>query len=474
MSDRRVLLISAGLLEPKKPKNAAARCQLYLNYGLLGLASVLASKGYDPRLFHGRYLQPPDFLKKVSDAGWLNTSLPILLSLPSCFALPWAREVCRLIKISAPDAKIVVGGRWVVAFDGEWIRRQLPDVDLVVFGTAEQRIHAILDPRRWHFLPGTDFTGNREQEPTSREFPRLNYRLMDDFAEYQPSIEVSRGCGMGCSYCAEARAPLGDLKDASLLAEELTEIAGVYGDTKFHPYFESSFFRPTSQWIRELGAQLEAHGLTLSWRTESRVDGMSPTQVANLSRAGLKVLDLGLESASPQQLVAMDKTSAPDTYLRRAAELLAACRDNGVWAKVNILLFPGETQRTIEQTHAWLERHASCIKGISASPTIVYRFGPESTDYLQKLTALGARPVRRLALDELGYAHLHLSESLDHDGAREASETIARAFMSPRDYFELKAFSYFPRSYTWSQYVNTVDVLAGSAAGHLGQDHSSL
>jgi hypothetical protein len=42
----RVLLVSAGLLHPKKTDHPAARLHRYLNYGLLTLASILKQNGF--------------------------------------------------------------------------------------------------------------------------------------------------------------------------------------------------------------------------------------------------------------------------------------------------------------------------------------------------------------------------------------------------------------------------------------------
>ena len=58
MKNRRILCISAGQLQPKKADNPLARLHLYLNYGLLGLATILRERGYDPVVIHGRFSEP--------------------------------------------------------------------------------------------------------------------------------------------------------------------------------------------------------------------------------------------------------------------------------------------------------------------------------------------------------------------------------------------------------------------------------
>jgi len=53
---------------------------------------------------------------------------------------------------------------------------------------------------------------------------------------------------------------------------------------------------------------------------------MTPETVAALAQAGLKVIDLGLETASPSQILAMGKSRDPDRYLKPRRGLAALDR----------------------------------------------------------------------------------------------------------------------------------------------------
>ncbi|NUQ77829.1 MAG: radical SAM protein [Polyangiaceae bacterium] len=340
----------------------------------------------------------------------------------------------------------------MVADDEPWIRAQLPDADEFVPGLAESTIESIVAgptvcaPRnllRAGTIPLT-------------LIPELNYALLDCLQDFQPSIEVSRGCGMHCTFCAEAEEPLGNIKSPRLLADEFAYLAKIFGADDIHPYLEASFFRPTTNWTQKFEDALHRVGVTLQWRAETRVDAISPKQLEQLARTGLRVLDLGLESASPRQLRAMRKTTQPDVYLRRASQLLRACESANVWAKVNVLLHPGETMESINETVNWLEAHRSSIKGLSVGPTILFRYGRGTDSLLQEFRGLGAFEVRPGSLDEQGFAHFHLSAEIPHDMAVTLSRDISRSFMSARDYFDLKSFSYLPRSFKWNDFYNLV------------------
>jgi radical SAM superfamily enzyme YgiQ (UPF0313 family) len=456
-----VVCVSAGMLRPKKTDTPLARLHHYLNYGLLGLATVLSERGYRVSMLHGEFDEPGAVVSRLSEDRRLETKYPLLLSIPSSFALPWASQFAAKAKALAPDLRIIVGGRWVTATDGAWIRRQIPQADLVVYGLAETRIERLLDVRRWSNVPMTDkYVLGRG--PETSEIPSLDFALVDDFERYQPCVEVSRGCGMGCSFCAESSIALTPARSPKAVAEALFQVSATYGGGEIRPYFQASFFRPSTPWIGALRDELGKHGRAFRWRAESRVDALSPEQIGGLADAGLSVLDLGLESASPRQLARMKKTPNPSAYLRRASALLSACAEHGIWTKVNILLFPGETNRTLYETRKWLERHRDYIKGLSVGPMIVFRYGAQSNDYLREVEGLGASPVRSGDLDRIGYAHLHLSDEISHKRAIADSLELSREFMSSGDYFDLKSFSYFPRSFSRQDFEQLISSIDGS------------
>jgi hypothetical protein len=434
------------MLRPKKADNPVARRYKYLNYGLLGLASELFRAGYGAKVYHGEYQPPESFATMLVRQG-LGLEAPLFLSLPSSFSIPWARAFTHYIRQMVPSMQIIVGGRWVVDNEGAWIRSKLGAIDLVVYGTAEGRVVDLLFPSRWSAIPGTDVSSalyvNRQSG-----IPRLLLELLDGAEEFHPSIEVSRGCGMGCSFCAEAKEPLTVMKDPHLVVDELAKASTFYSDMRVRCYLEASFFRPTTAWASRFRDSYRERGLQAQWRCESRVDALTDRMVGLLAESGLRVLDLGLESASPIQLLRMNKSQKPHAYLARASDLLKSCKSHGVEVKVNVLLFPGETRQTLDETEEWLWKHKPFFRGVSISPTVLYRYGRDTLHLAAEYAACGASLCRLEALEEDGFAELHLSPEISHEDAIDISAAMSRRFMTASDFFLLKAFTYFPRSYT--------------------------
>lgn len=454
LKPKRIVCISAGMLQPKKADNPIARMHLYLNYGLLGLASILSDSGHEAIVAHGGFTEPETFVASL--LGQYDTSRTIvLLSVPSSFALPWARRACAEARRLCPMIRIIVGGRWVVADDEPWVRGHLPDANLFVRGLAEDRVLSLVTAGG----SGRSIAAASQSAARTSTIPRLNYRLLDHWPDFHPSLEVSRGCGRHCAFCLEAKDPLSPFKDAQQLANEFVDLARLYESEDIHPYLEASHFNPPPHWADEFRIALEVSGLPLHWRAETRADTLSPKSVHKLATVGLRVLDVGLESASPTQLVRMKKTRCPETYLRRASELLRACHGEGVWPKVNVLFYPGETRETVAETERWLEDHRAFVKGLSVGPTTLFRFGTAHREFLRELGRLGASVVDAAALDRDGFAHMHLSAHLPHQAALHESRRISQSFMSARDYYDLKSFSYLPRQLSWSAFC---DILRSS------------
>ena len=439
-----IFCISAGQLDSKKKNSVFSQRHRYLNYGLLKIASFLGKHNYHPIVIHGLFNTPSYTFEICKTIGINDSDIPILLSIPSFFALEWAKQFSNIIKTLMPNKKIIVGGRWVVSNNEKWLKSYL-NVDLVVSGLVGIQIVNIVD----------SFSKNRLVNHKNKSIiPPIDYNYLYERYLFQPSIEVSHGCGMGCSFCEEKDMPLSKLKSASLVVSEMEALVANDGLIEISPYLESSMFVATEKWANELIEERESKGVFCKWRVESRVDKLKTKNIPSLAKAGLSVLDLGLESASLIQLKRMKKTDNPSSYLRAASELIQVAHDNGVWVKVNVLLYAGETNKSIEETVNWLSNIKKCLKGVSVSPVIVYGVDNQSSDFIRELEQYGAS-----AIDSgiIGVANLNLSKEIDFSQSLDISKNISREFMTEKDFFDLKSFSYFARDYNHSDFLIDIE-----------------
>lgn len=431
-----VVFVSAGMSSPKKRDHALARRQLYLNYGVLSLATTLRAAGYNAIVLHGEHDSPEVVVERLLESGRLPSIHPLMLSIPSFYALPWAQAFCSLVRRVLPSCRIIVGGRWVVGPDPEWLRSKLPEAEVFVPGLAEPYIVGLLNGQ---------LVSERPRVP--RPEHALHHPLVDGYLRYQPSVEASRGCGMGCGFCEERDIPLDKLGSAERMWATMKEVLGQYAGGEIRPYLQASMFVPTARWAEALARCVQEDKLRIPWRTESRVDAITDKTIGALSEAGLTVLDLGLETASPHQIVAMKKSPQPERYLERASAVLKACTRFGVQAKVNVLVYGGETARTWGETQQWLDEHAEHIAGVSVGPVVAY--GPPKTadPFLLELGKLGASAIDSLSAQETGITRINPSREIDAGDAELLSLQMSRRYMDADQYFRLKQFSYYPRDY---------------------------
>ncbi|MFH1718900.1 MAG: B12-binding domain-containing radical SAM protein [Planctomycetota bacterium] len=447
----KIFLVAAGMLSPKKTANVFSKKHCYVNYGILRLASVLYESGFDAIVVQGLFYSPEEIVSRLTSLGYHGSEYPVLLSVPTFFAVPWASKFSRLLKALYPDQCIFVGGRWVVNNRVDWIYSKIPETDLVICGTSDDYIVDLVTKHNYKFQTtnkGNKYLFANSKMPTSF----LRYELLDEAYRFHPSIEISRGCGRGCSFCVEGRIGLTSLQEPDLVVENLKYLRSLYNHEPFYTYFQASNFCPTQNWASSLHREYARNELDCLWRCEIRVDTISPNTLKLLARSGLRVIDIGLESASRSQLKRMKKTSDPDSYLEKADMLLKTASESGILTKLNVMLYPGETHETINETISWLRRRETLIKGVSSGSLILFETQDKVERAVSEFRSLGTSLAYPEMGDPDGVFRLNLSDEISYDVAEEYSSDICKMFMSDEDYFDLKSFCYFPRDYRYVDY----------------------
>lgn len=450
MNSNNIILVSAGLLKPKKEDSFINKKSLYPNYGLISLATVLKNKGYSPIVINGDHDHPSDIIDLMKEYRFDNNDYPILLSLPSFFSISWAKLFCDEIYQKFKTKKIIVGGKWVVAGNENWIKSKLTGVKYVVSSNSENIIEKIV----------TNYIFNNNIQLNYQDIPsHLDYTTVHNYLKYQPSVEISRGCGRGCYFCLEKNSPYHLLASPKQVIANIIQHIKDYKNHNVTPYFQTSFFKPSTEWCCKFYQYYNECNLQTQWRTQTRIDSISIEKIKLLAKSGLKILDLGLESASPTQILRMNKSKSPDVYLNKASSLIKACHEYGVWAKINILLYAGETHETIKETTDWLTLHSEFIKGLSVNPLFIYRYDGY-IKFVDSLKRHGANLYCEKSLDEQGYSYLNLSSTIDYTEAKRISLNISQKIVSKEDFFDLKSFSYFDSSYTYKNFENDLKTIS--------------
>jgi hypothetical protein len=149
----------------------------------------------------------------------------------------------------------------------------------------------------------------------------------------------------------------------------------------------------------------------------------------------------------------MGKSIKPERYLERASILLNTAKEFGIEVKVNVLLYAGESAKTIQETYDWLDAHRGFIRGISVGPVIAFGWDEKKKEFINSMVSDGAS-VYKEKHSLIGVTHMNLSKEITHEKVLQISKDISRDFMSAEDFYFLKSFSYFPRDYDFKAFVS--------------------
>ena len=420
-----------------------------LNMGLLSLATYIQACGHNVNLIDTSMTDYP--YKDYVDALYEYHPTVIGISNQSCYSYQATKKFADMARVILPDCKIVVGGLHAGGL-AKTLLDEYPSIDIVVVGEGEIAMQDIINgvynspctitPYGRHLI----ISGTRLLD--MNEVPPLDYRLYPSYKKFVPYVEESRGCVAGCVYCTS---PVIHkrirIKPPEELVSDVALLRSLYGNDGFHFYMEANNFGVNHRKVDKLCSMMDGTGI--SWRTESRCDTFPIHLVDNLVDSGMRVLDIGLESGSHEMLLRMNKTKAPSHYFNRCIDIAEAIAKNDrCLLKLNVMLYYGETRRTIQETRAFIQYLAGIGPiAIGVGPVNMYpgtkMFDPEFDFSWFKGTFW----------DEVHSYPLNLSNEVSFDDASTICMEIAQEFQTSRTYFEAKRHSQLRYDITYEEFM---------------------
>lgn len=213
------------------------------------------------------------------------------------------------------------------------------------------------------------------------DLPIVDFRLLRNPSGY-PIVDLmtSRGCPFRCNYCLENSMRPYAAHPPSWVDRQLAHVeAEMQNDCIFiyDPIFGLSRER-TLEMCQVL------RGRRFTYVVESRVDVLAPDLVPALREAGVEMIYLGMESASAETLLRMNKLSSVakvKSYLTGAMEILKACFENGVTPSMGFMLgFPGDTEADYRATLDFVKDIEQLHDRIAAWTGVETGFVPFTSD----------------------------------------------------------------------------------------------
>lgn len=232
--------------------------------------------------------------------------------------------LARLIRRVHPSAHIVVGGPHAGALPLE-ILRHWPAVDSIVIGEGEQTFTELVSALAAH-RPLTGIAGLawRCNGQVHLEKTRARINDLDGLAcpydHYRGNVVLtSRGCPHACTFCASpalwSRRVVHHSPD--YIMGVLQRIVGDHGCKQVA--FKDDTFTANRRLALELCQRIRASGLRFCWSCDSRADTLDDRLLLAMRLAGCERLSIGVESAAPAILAAINKNLSPAQVLRATA-----------------------------------------------------------------------------------------------------------------------------------------------------------
>lgn len=340
--------------------------------GLLHLAAQARADGYTPMIIES----------DIEGLSATDTALRVIHLKPRYLGITLfttgvsnAVDIARQVKQALPNITILIGGPHVSSMGYETLARY-PEFDIAVLSEGEQILSALLPvldaQREPSEVNGILYrvAGDIKQTPPAPPILNLDalpmpaWDLLPNFPHaYLPAIydyprgpvatlAASRGCPFHCAFCDTstfgARVRHYSPQGVFNIMRHLRETYDVR-----HVQFVDDLFVASRKRVLALCDLLLEHRLGMTWSCTARTDTVNPDVLKRMQAAGCWEISYGLETGAEDMLQKMDKCAT----VPKAEQAVQWTHAAGIRVKGLFMLgYPGENQRTIETTRAYVRR----------------------------------------------------------------------------------------------------------------------
>jgi radical SAM superfamily enzyme YgiQ (UPF0313 family) len=461
-----------------------------VNLGLLSVGTYLENRGLRVEILD--LVGTQNHFDELMDAVRRRQPRLVGFSSVSCYSYINIGRYCTAIRELNPDIRLIGGGQHLTAIPLTALE-EIPELDCVICGEGEEGALQVAS----HYFKGSEPIGvpatvaridGRIVDQRHLCAPRINlddighvnYKLLPNFKLYCPEIEFSRGCPWKCHFCTDPMMFNGKVrfKSTDRFLDELEHIINTYemSPEDMRMYFTCSTFGIRKSEIEQLVSGMTRRRLCgVSWRTETRVDSPVIDYLPELAGAGMSVLDIGLESASPTMIRRMNKTyQDPGRYLAQAEKFIERVAEfDKVVLKVNILNHAGESSQTLGETLNFVLRLREAIDHISAGPVMMYPGTELANNYEQYAAKYGTSFMGGPFWDAVHAYKVNPSHELSFDQLNCLDAILCKIVNSERSYFAVKAHGQLPLGMQFDDWVAGNQEFDASSRRHAVEEYKA-
>jgi radical SAM superfamily enzyme YgiQ (UPF0313 family) len=274
------------------------------------------------------------------------------------------QAVLRTIREQAANAPIVVGGSGFSLYAQE-LMKEIPEIDLGVFGEGEQTFPALLadldnpgslEGVLWRDDGAIRFTGRSTPVPFGLS-ERPAWGLFDVRAYAREpmgiAVQAKRGCALDCIHCSNHYLFQRTLRvrEPGQVVDELEQLVRDYGLSAF--MFADEIFNHPRSHADAIAEEMLRRGLKLRWTGWFKERGLAEESVMLWRRAGCQAMFFSPDVASDELLDLWGK-GLREEDLYHAVEILRRTGMSGEW---NFMINgPGETSESLAKLGRFLLR----------------------------------------------------------------------------------------------------------------------
>jgi radical SAM superfamily enzyme YgiQ (UPF0313 family) len=202
-------------------------------------------------------------------------------------------------------------------------------------------------------IPGGIIEAGYVEDLNSLPFPnwdqfnrrRFRYQIITNRGVTLPMLG-SRGCPYTCNYCPYLVNSKHRVRTPENIVGEIEYLSGKYGIRGIT--FRDPNLTYAKERARALAELMLSRGLNVRWGMEARTDRLDLELLSLLHRAGLRSVEVGIESADENILLANLRKTAPRTHQE---SIIAHCHRLGIRVIANYTLgLPHDTLDGVKET----------------------------------------------------------------------------------------------------------------------------
>jgi radical SAM superfamily enzyme YgiQ (UPF0313 family) len=353
-----------------------------MNIGIMSISSYLSAKDFKIKIIDLLEFETVDSAEAYLKSNLAGIETKFFgISCNSGYSYLETLGIARIVKKSYSNSIILTGGQHIGPLKDIPLK-ECPELDINVLYEGERIIELLLNDKDISEFEGLAYR-HGENIIVKDGYPPivhlddispLNFSLYPNYHNFSPYIEESRGCYAKCHFCISTFMNKGRIrcKNFEVFEKELDNLFEYFPKIDLLEVLASTFGVNIKNAIGIINALKKRK---IKWTTEFRADSLWDKNelLKKMVDSGLTILNIGVESLSPEILIKMNKTKEPEKYIKRVIKLIQECRKYPQLSlKFNMMMYYGETPQTISETLKILFENKDHISEVRFSPLFAF------------------------------------------------------------------------------------------------------